>query len=44
VVDNRGTLVGILSVDDVLELIAEQLEDLVRLVAREQSHERAHRR
>lgn len=44
VVDNRGALIGILSVDDVLELISEQLEDLVRLIAREQRHERARRR
>ncbi|WP_018864377.1 MULTISPECIES: CBS domain-containing protein [Thioalkalivibrio] len=44
VVDNRGTLIGILSVDDVLELISEQLEDLVRLIGREQRHERTRRK
>jgi CBS domain-containing protein len=39
VTDAKGRLVGILSVDDVLELVAEQLEDLVKLISREQRRE-----
>ena len=35
-----GGLVGILAVDDLIELLAEQLGDLAAIVAREQSHER----
>lgn len=44
VVSSRGELVGILAVDDILELIAEQLSDLVSLIAREQKQESARRR
>ncbi len=43
VVSPRGELVGILAVDDILELIAEQLSDLVSLIAREQKQESARR-
>jgi CBS domain-containing protein len=43
VVSPRGELVGILTVDDILELIAEQLSDLVSLIAREQKQESARR-
>ena len=43
VVDNDGGLVGILSADDVLELIAEQMSDLVALVAREIGKEKMSR-
>lgn len=39
VVDGKGDLVGILAVDDVLELIAEQLSDLVALIARQRTRE-----
>lgn len=39
VVDFKGSLVGILAVDDILELIAEQLTDLVNLVTRERAKE-----
>lgn len=39
VVDARGGLVGILTVDDCLELLAETLWDLGTLVRRERSHE-----
>lgn len=39
VVNRAGELVGILTVDDLLELLAEQLNDIVRLLARERSHE-----
>ena len=40
VTDTAGHLVGILAVDDLLELIAEQLGDLVAVIGREQSRER----
>ena len=39
VVDAQGGLVGILTVDDVLDLVAEQLSDLVGLATREQYRE-----
>ncbi len=41
VVDERGTLVGILAYDDLVEWIGEQIGDLARLVAREQKRERS---
>jgi CBS domain-containing protein len=44
VVDYKGMLVGILTADDILELIAEQLSHLVGLIRREQSRERARRK
>jgi CBS domain-containing protein len=34
-----GTLAGIVAIDDLLELLAEQFEDLVKAIASEQSHE-----
>ena len=43
VVDAHGALVGILSVDDVLELISEQLSGLVTVITREQEREREFR-
>lgn len=39
VVDERGDLVGILTVDDVLGLVSEQLTDIVGLIVREQVQE-----
>jgi len=39
VVDDDGALVGILSMDDVIELLAEEMQDLSALVARERSQE-----
>lgn len=39
VVDKAGSLVGIISADDILELVAEQLQDLVGLLHRQQTHE-----
>ena len=39
VVAADGSLVGLLSVDDVLDVVAEQLTDVSRLVAREQRQE-----
>jgi len=44
VVDGAGRLVGLLALDDVLELLSEQLGELVRLVGREQRHEAQQRR
>ena len=43
VVDDAGALVGIVTVDDLMELVAEQLTDLVRLVGNEQVRERVRR-
>lgn len=39
VVDTNGHLVGIITVDDILELIAEQLTDIVSLISLEQRKE-----
>ena len=44
VVDDAGALVGIVTVDDLLELLAEQLTDLVKLVGNQVSRERKMRR
>jgi CBS domain-containing protein len=44
VVDERGGVVGIITVDDLLELIAEQLQGIVSLVAKQQQRERARRK
>ena len=43
-VDADGQLTGIVTVDDLLELLAEQFNELARIVAREQSHESAERK
>ena len=43
VVAENGSLVGILTVDDVLDLLSEQLSALVRLVASERRHEEQRR-
>lgn len=40
VVSREGTLVGLLAVDDLIELLAEQLTDLVKLISNEQDRER----
>ena len=39
VVDNDGVLVGVVASDDALELLAEQLTDLVKIVGRQQRRE-----
>lgn len=44
VVDAGGALVGIVTVDDFLDLLAEELTALARLVSREQARERLDRR
>jgi CBS domain-containing protein len=43
VVDAGGSLVGIVSVDDFLDLLADELTALARLVSREQARERSRR-
>jgi len=43
VVDDSKQLVGILSVDDLLELLAVELNELARVSAREQAHEQTSR-
>jgi CBS domain-containing protein len=42
VVNDRGGLEGIVTFDDVVELLSEELTDLAKLVAKEQKHERNH--
>ncbi len=43
VVDAGGALVGIVSVDDVIEVLAEQLGNIAALISREQQQERQRR-
>lgn len=43
VVNNRGSLEGILAVDDIIALLSEQLSDLASLIARSQHHEESKR-
>ncbi len=43
VVDVRGALAGILTVDDILELVSEQLSRLIKIITREQESEREKR-
>ena len=43
VVDGSGALVGILSFDDLVDLLTEQMSDLVGLIGREQRRERVNR-
>jgi CBS domain-containing protein len=44
IVGDDGRLVGIVSVDDLLEILAEHMSDLTKIVAREQAHEAQARR
>ena len=39
VVDQQGALVGIISVDDLIDLLAEELSQLAKLIAKEQAQE-----
>jgi CBS domain-containing protein len=39
VVDDRGVLQGIIALDDLLELVASELDELARLLTRERLHE-----
>lgn len=44
VVDSAGVLVGIVTVDDLIELLAEVMNDLTTLISREQTREKETRR
>lgn len=39
VVDRHGGLVGIISLDDLIQLLAEEMSELAKLISREQAHE-----
>ena len=41
VIDKNGSLVGIITADDILELFSEELQDVIRLIAVEQEKEGA---
>jgi len=44
VVDTAGELIGIASIDDLLEVLAEEMTELAKIVARERAHEAQVRR
>lgn len=44
IVQEDGGLAGILSIDDVIEILAEEMNQLARLISREQLHEQETRR
>ena len=44
VIDAEGALAGIVCVDDLIELLAEELGDLAKVISREQKHEAEVRR
>lgn len=44
VVNDEGVLSGIVAVDDIIGLLAEELQDLSKVIAHEQAHEREVRR
>ena len=44
IVDKSGGLVGIVSIDDLLEVLAEEFSELAKVVAREQARETSSRR
>jgi CBS domain-containing protein len=41
VVDRDGRLAGIISLDDLIQLLAEEMGELAKVIAREQAHEEA---
>jgi CBS domain-containing protein len=41
VLDREGGLVGIISLDDLIQLLAEEMGELARVISREQAHEEA---
>ena len=43
IVNQAGALVGILSIDDILDVITEQLMDVDQIIAKENSNERENR-
>lgn len=44
VVDSAGVLVGVVTIDDLLEIVAEELDDVVKAISSEQSREARTRR
>jgi Mg/Co/Ni transporter MgtE len=44
VVDAQGRLVGMVTADDLLDLLAEEMTAIARLIARERHHEAERRR
>jgi len=44
VVDQDGNLAGIVSIDDLLEALTEQMTEMTRILGREREHEAQHRR
>ena len=44
IVDGESRLIGIVTIDDLLEVLAGELADIASIVSREQSHERRARR
>jgi CBS domain-containing protein len=44
IVDADGRLAGLITIDDLLEVLAGELSDIARIVAREQSHEQQARK
>ena len=44
IVDAEGALIGIVSIDDILEVLAEEMTELARLISREQLHEQQMRK
>jgi len=44
IVQEDGGLAGILSIDDIIEILAEEMNQLARLISREQLHEQETRR
>lgn len=44
IVGKSGELIGIVSIDDLLEVLAEELSELAKIIAREQARETATRR
>ncbi|MGZ8215058.1 MAG: CBS domain-containing protein, partial [Methylosarcina sp.] len=43
VVDNAGALIGIITLDDLIDLIAEQLKDLAGLITKQQNLEKKYK-
>lgn len=43
VIDNSGALIGIITADDLIELIAEQLQGIAKLIGKEQVREKQYR-
>jgi Mg/Co/Ni transporter MgtE len=44
VVDRKGSLVGIISLDDLIQLLAQEMSELAKVIIREQTRETVMRR